>query len=251
MESASSRLMAATGCLVLVWIGALWLYEPSGKGSDGVAPLPDSLSSPLPAARTGLTNPNPAVIPAQPDPKPPAEELDVGIPLEPVEGLPGFYKVQPKDKPPQWPAPTPGVIPPEFETYTVKQGETFETIAKARYGSTRLHTAIARANPMKDPRRLKPGDQIRLPKDPSNIQGKPAPTLAPPSGSPAPAGQPPASGASEYLVQKGDTLSGIASKVWGSSKNWRVILDANSSILPAEDALRPGMKLRIPSKPKD
>ena len=238
MESASSRLMAATGCLVLVWIGAFWLYEPSGKGSDGVAPLPDSLGAPLPAARTGLSNPTPALPVPQPQPLPSNVENDVERVAPP--------QVQ---TPPPTPAPT--VIPPEFETYPVKQGETFETIAKARYGSSRLHTAIARANPMKDPRRLKPGDQIRLPKDPSNIQGKPAPTLAPPSGSPAPAGQPPASGGSEYLVQKGDTLSGIASKVWGSSKNWRVILDANSSILPAEDALRPGMKLRIPSKPKD
>jgi nucleoid-associated protein YgaU len=228
MESASSRLMAATGCLALVWIGAYWLYEPSGKGSDGIAPLPDSLSTPLPAARTGLTNPEQAVKPA------------------PVEPLPKPVPAPPAPVPVPAPAPGPAVIPPEFETYTVKQGETFETIAKARYGSSRLHTAIARANPMKDPRRLKPGDQIRLPKDPTNIQGKPAPSGPTPSGQPA-SGTP---NLTEYLVVKGDTLSGIAQKVWGSSKDWQAIVEANRSLLPDENALRPGMKLRIPAKPQ-
>lgn len=233
MESASTRLMAATGCLALVWIGAFWLYEPSGKGSDGIAPLPDSLSSPLPAARSGLTNPEQPAVPSQPLPRQdPGPAPTVAPPTGPIQ-------------PPGNPSPTPplAVIPPEFETYTVKQGETFETIAKARYGSSRLHTAIARANPMKDPRRLKPGDQIRLPKDPTNIQGKPAPRAQSP-GTANP-------GTVEYLVVKGDTLSGIAQKVWGTSKHWQAIVDANRSILPDENALRPGMKLRIPSKPND
>jgi nucleoid-associated protein YgaU len=235
MESASSRLMAATGCLVLVWIGAYWLYEPSGKGSNGIAPLPDSLSTPLPAARTGMTNPTPAPAPG---PKPEASPA-TPAPEPAIRPAPE----QPPAPQPKPPAPASTVVPPEFETYTVKQGETFETIAKARYGSSRLHTVIARANPMKDPRRLKPGDQIRLPKDPSNIQGKPVVT--------PPANPTPASNSTDYLVQKGDTLSGIAAKVWGSGKNWRVILEANATLLPSEDALRPGMRLRIPSKPKD
>jgi nucleoid-associated protein YgaU len=218
MESASSRLLAAVACLALVWIGAYWLYEPSGRDAGGLAPLPSVTETPLPAART---DPQPAPQPAPPKPEPrPA----------PVQ-----------------PQPQPVVIAPQFDDYVVKPGETYETIAKARFGTSRLGLAISRANPLKDPKRLRPGDTIRIPRDPENIQGKPASSPVPnQSGTPT---TPPSQ--AEYLVQKGDTLSGIARTVWGSGKHWRRIMDANASLLPTEESLRPGMRLRIPPKPAD
>ncbi|OGV39143.1 MAG: hypothetical protein A2020_13490 [Lentisphaerae bacterium GWF2_45_14] len=52
-----------------------------------------------------------------------------------------------------------------------------------------------------------------------------------------------------YKVQKNDSLSKIAKKVYGDGNKWRVILDANKDVLPNPNKLRPGMELRIPQLP--
>lgn len=132
----------------------------------------------------------------------------------------------------------PAVQKPEFDEYTVQSGDTFEKIAKAKLGSASLAYLIKQANPMKDPHRLKTGDTIRIPRDPGNIQGKPS--------TPTPTGDP----QQTYVVQPGDTLSGIASKLLGSSKHWKLILDANTGTLESADKLRTGMTLKIPKKPE-
>ncbi|MFW5856882.1 MAG: LysM peptidoglycan-binding domain-containing protein [Planctomycetota bacterium] len=49
-----------------------------------------------------------------------------------------------------------------------------------------------------------------------------------------------------YIVQPGDTLTGIARRHLGSSRRWREISKANTDTLPNPDRLRPGMRLRIP-----
>ena len=51
-----------------------------------------------------------------------------------------------------------------------------------------------------------------------------------------------------YVVQKGDSLWSIAAKpeVYGSATRWRRIFDANRDLLKSPDAVRPGMKLKIP-----
>ncbi|MGF1483779.1 MAG: LysM peptidoglycan-binding domain-containing protein [Opitutales bacterium] len=49
-----------------------------------------------------------------------------------------------------------------------------------------------------------------------------------------------------YEVQTGDTLTGIARIVYGDGNQWRRILEANEDLLPSPNALRPGMRLRIP-----
>lgn len=51
-----------------------------------------------------------------------------------------------------------------------------------------------------------------------------------------------------YTVVKGDTLSRISSKIYGSSVRWPDIYNANRDKLPSEDSVRPGMVLRIPSE---
>lgn len=257
MESGSTRVMAALGCLAIVWIAMYWLYEPGGRDSQGLAPLPQMADTPLPAARSGPAE-RPRTGEAAPN-----KPLTTGT--DPAAGRPTGGEAS-KPTPPTPPTPTSptsptstpttstpgasGVIPPQFEDYTVKAGETFETIARTRYGSSKLATAIMHANPMKDPKRLKPGDQIRLPKDPTNIQGKAAPAEAGP-GKAGPAAGGPGEASTEYVVQAGDTLTGIAKALWGSSKGWRRILEANQGVLPSEDRLKAGMKLRIPPKPAD
>ena len=52
-----------------------------------------------------------------------------------------------------------------------------------------------------------------------------------------------------YKVQKNDSLSKIAKKVYGDGRKWMVILNANKDVLPNQNKLKPGMELRIPQLP--
>ncbi|MGA2069715.1 MAG: LysM peptidoglycan-binding domain-containing protein [Sedimentisphaerales bacterium] len=49
-----------------------------------------------------------------------------------------------------------------------------------------------------------------------------------------------------HIVQKGDTLSSISAKYYGSARQWRKILAANHDNLPDPNRLTPGVKLIIP-----
>jgi LysM repeat protein len=73
----------------------------------------------------------------------------------------------------------------------------------------------------------------------STTAGRPAgsPTSTPASTSPT-----------TYTVKGGDTLGSIARATLGTSKRWREIYDANRSLLPDEDSVTVGMKLKIPAR---
>ncbi|MDD5697088.1 MAG: LysM peptidoglycan-binding domain-containing protein [Victivallaceae bacterium] len=58
--------------------------------------------------------------------------------------------------------------------------------------------------------------------------------------------KPETAGVRSYTVQKGDSLSSISRKFYGSARYYQTIFDANREILPAERALRPGQVLKIP-----
>jgi len=49
-----------------------------------------------------------------------------------------------------------------------------------------------------------------------------------------------------YTVQKGDTLQKISMKLFGTTKKWKKIFNANQDILKTPDRVRPGMVLKIP-----
>jgi nucleoid-associated protein YgaU len=51
-----------------------------------------------------------------------------------------------------------------------------------------------------------------------------------------------------YIVQRGDTLSGISQKYYGTAAKWPRILEANRDILKDPNKLQPGMKLIIPEQ---
>lgn len=53
-----------------------------------------------------------------------------------------------------------------------------------------------------------------------------------------------------YTVQSGDTLTKIAKKVYGSSKNYKLIYEANKATMKSESALKIGQKLNIPKLKK-
>lgn len=55
-------------------------------------------------------------------------------------------------------------------------------------------------------------------------------------------------GAEFYVVQSGDTLTGIASRVLGSSSRYDELFEANRDVLASPDRLQLGQKLRIPGR---
>ena len=49
-----------------------------------------------------------------------------------------------------------------------------------------------------------------------------------------------------HIVRKGETLSDISHKYYGSANKWQKILDANQDVIKDANKLRPGIKLIIP-----
>jgi len=49
-----------------------------------------------------------------------------------------------------------------------------------------------------------------------------------------------------HFVRKGQTLSAISRKYYGSANKWKKILDANRNVISDANKLRPGTKLIIP-----
>ncbi|MCC6406067.1 MAG: LysM peptidoglycan-binding domain-containing protein [Planctomycetes bacterium] len=117
-------------------------------------------------------------------------------------------------------------------TYVVQSGDTLGEIAKRELGSFDKWSDIAALNGNLDPKKLKKGMKIVLPAG-AKSAAKPKVNG---TGAVAPGG--------EYVVQKGDTLSGIAQKVLGKSARWTEIASLNPSINP--ERLIVGAHLRLP-----
>lgn len=131
------------------------------------------------------------------------------------------------------------MIPPRFREYTIRSGDNFERIS-VRFFGTRQHTgAIASANAFVDPTKLRAGQVIRVPVDPENIQG------VVPEGVEADLPEP---AFVEYRVVKGDTLSEIAQRFYGSLRYAEAIYQANRDTMRSADDLQIGDVLRIPSR---
>jgi nucleoid-associated protein YgaU len=75
---------------------------------------------------------------------------------------------------------------------------------------------------------------------------QPQPPTRPTLSKPTPPSASNAASGHRHVVQRGDTLFSLAQKYYGNRSRWRDIYAANRDQLPAENALRPGMELRIP-----
>ncbi len=139
-----------------------------------------------------------------------------------------------------------GVVPPEWFYHTVApEGETLEDIALRYFGKRGYWRAIARMNGgTADPNRIRPGQRLKIPTDPQNVQGLPADDpISEPEPEPEPA-------YTEYIVSRNDTLWDIAKALYGNGAKWTVIRDANRALVGDEgQRLREGMTLRIPPPP--
>jgi nucleoid-associated protein YgaU len=268
MTVSAAKLAAGLLLLIGVWIAVYWMWEPR-EPRVTFAPRPSPASAaPLAAPPTGPRAPDPAPPRAEPKPAPKAASPAPTPPRTAPSA--GAAPTAPRSEPATSGDPSlvrQAVKPPEFWTYRVNGGETLETISKHFYGRTDYASAIARANPLMDPTKVRAGREIRIPRDPNNIQGlpqtsaKPVPEPAKPAPAPTTKTEPaptaaPVSGESgaapakrTYKIESGDTLSDISQKFYGTSKHFKLIYDANRSKLKNEDDLREGVEIVIPDAP--
>ncbi len=206
MQTQSARLVGGFALLAAVWVVTYWAWGPTEPKISF------------------------AMVPEQVDP--PADSLK-------AEGATGIASPMGPPAIPEEPA----VIPPEFMAYVILPGDTLASISAKHFKDVGYADAIAQANPMMDPTRLKLGRTIRIPRDPKNVQGIPNllhPTPAAVVGA-----------FTEYTVEKNDSLTSISKRFYGTIKHADLIFAENKSILASKDALKIGQVLRIPPKPTD
>ena len=119
-----------------------------------------------------------------------------------------------------------------FMVYTVRRGDTLWGIARRLTGDGRnwpqllsghyraVEVGLAVASRIADPARIRPGQNILVP-------------LSPAAGFRA----------VEYHVARGESLSGIALRIYGDAQMWRAIYRDNERQLPNPDLIQPGQVL--------
>ncbi len=126
---------------------------------------------------------------------------------------------------------------PLFETHTVLRGETLGSIARRYYGKSSMWRVVAKANYGVNPKRLKPGQRLKIP----SAQGRRRV-----GGEPAPRPVAASDGGRWHTVARGESLETIARRRLGRGSAWRRIYDANRTRISSPDAIRIGQRLRIP-----
>jgi nucleoid-associated protein YgaU len=164
--------------------------------------------------------------------------------------------------------------------YPVRQGDTYASISKLKYGSDRFAEALGLYNRERDPRLTTPqaGQIVFVP--PAEILEKRYRSAISVGGSgPADAGKPdlrrdapvafnqvdtrptgPMGGVSPrpnfgpkektYRVRTGDTLWNIAKQRLGNGERWAEILRMNRDVLPEISRLQDGLILKLPADAK-
>lgn len=131
-------------------------------------------------------------------------------------------------------SPSPVKIIPVARSKTfhkVEVGESLYTIARDHYGDPSKHKLILAANPKVVPKAIPVGYRLVLP------AAKPKPELV----------TLPTGGTHRYTVRPGDTLIGIAQRLFGDQKHFKAIYDANKMQFPeGPDHLKSGLVLVLP-----
>ena len=219
VSSTAARVGGGFLALAAIWIGVYWLWEPSR--SAGVSFSDET------ADKSVLSVPRVVqehMEPAADDRRVPDESPALEVVLEQSSAEDGGGEVQ---------------GPPAFRDYTIRPGDTFERISRRFFGTIRRADAIAAANPFVSPTTLRAGQVIRVPIDPENVQGGPVDGVEPELPTPE---------FLEYVVVRGDTLSEIAQRFYGSLRYADVIFNANRETMRSMDDLSIGDTLRIPSR---
>jgi len=145
------------------------------------------------------------------------------------------------------------------EEYVIKEGDSFDSIAKAKYGNASFAGLIAEANPGVKATALRVGKHLVLPpktekkaeepvvaaKTPERIE-EPVIKKADPAPTPSLTVE---NGKKVYTIQTGDTLSGISVKVYNTSRHYQKIYEANKDVIDDPNMLSVGAKLVMPDLP--
>jgi nucleoid-associated protein YgaU len=143
------------------------------------------------------------------------------------------------------------VIPPAIHNrtgrpYTIKEGDTFVSIARTAYGNSKYFHQIEQANPEINPSRMRPGQQIILPE--LTVEER----AAPPGGPFAGSDNRPIKPGLEYRVDTGDSLYRISMKLYGTPNMMDALYEANKAAIgPSPERLRFGMILKLPKAVSD
>lgn len=127
------------------------------------------------------------------------------------------------------------------QSHTIQLGETFSSISAEYYGDAKYYKALVDANPQVDPNKLKPGIVIKVPplakREPrSDTVDVPSISKIDPT--------------KQYVVKSGDSLSRIATTLYGDQNMWQAIYDLNKTTIGDSPArLKLGMVLNLPSPP--
>ncbi len=136
------------------------------------------------------------------------------------------------------------IIAPAAEgKYKIASGDTFSSIASKLYGKSNLYTVIEKANPGINPSRLKIGQEINVP-SPQAVSSvaDSITTTATVVGT--------IDASKQYRVQAGDTLHKISQKLYGKTKFWAAIYDANKAAIgPDAGRIKVGAVLNLPQIP--
>jgi nucleoid-associated protein YgaU len=226
---------------------------PAGAYDDPLAASIEKWREQLKNLGPGAETPAPGAPPAKPKAGTPApddlkssatkEGVAAALPKEEVVGAdpPGPF-LRPETVKGQVLSPVAlAARPKETGRYhEVREGDTLGEIARHYYGNPNLWTRIEEANPGINPTALRIGARILVPEASE-------PKAAPPAGGPK-IGKPPAE-TQVYVIRDGDTLIGIARRIYGNAVRYMDIYEANRDVLASPDAtLYAGQRLRIPPK---
>ena len=233
--------------IVLILGVAIWgdgRTEPDDvllAGGDGVAPALTDLDygrragvdAPYEPTRDPAAGPNGGAGGALP-----LDDLIVTPPGPGVEGAPpgGGGTTPPQPEPEPQPAPS------GPQDYEVQSGDNPTKIVK-RFGGTDADVpAFLAANPGLNPRRMKAGDKVVVP----SFGASRSPALERREGGPVETQEAPRALPATYVVKAGDTPGGISSKLYGTSRHWRKLLEYNGLTEADAKALPLNTQLRVP-----
>jgi len=132
---------------------------------------------------------------------------------------------------------------PAVDLHHVQPGDTFETLARAYYGSSRYVEFLMRANPNIDPSRMRVGTMVRIPALSSKKNRAATPASA------AARGSRPSPMARRYEVQPGDSFYRIAEKQLGDAGRWKELFELNKNVVGRDPSrLKVGQVLTLPEK---
>lgn len=138
----------------------------------------------------------------------------------------------------------PGTGRDPFRAVRVRENDTLTKIASRELGDGNRWRQLAELNELREPYRVVVGQLLYLPDDGAQASNATA-------RSDEPAGPQNASEStatpSEYTVKPGDTPGEISQAVYGTSRHWKHILQANGIASARE--LKAGARLKIPPRP--